>query len=125
MVRVSDPENPLIHTYSAIHSFGAAKSLGALRRSLRHKSGGKGKSDRQSKASGFCEAIERYSGIFQGDEPRKKSTLAKLGKQGIHPERCLHFSPTQYANREELNACLLYTSPSPRDGLLSRMPSSA
>ena len=26
---------------------------------------------------------------------------------------------------EEANICLLYTSPSPRDGLLSRMPSSA
>ena len=26
---------------------------------------------------------------------------------------------------EGLKACLLYTSPSPRDGLLSRMPSSA
>ena len=26
---------------------------------------------------------------------------------------------------EYLNGCLLYTSPSPRDGLLSRMPSSA
>ena len=26
---------------------------------------------------------------------------------------------------EELKNCLLYTSPSPRDGLLSRMPSSA
>ena len=26
---------------------------------------------------------------------------------------------------EELKSCLLYTSPSPRDGLLSRMPSSA
>ena len=26
---------------------------------------------------------------------------------------------------EKLKACLLYTSPSPRDGLLSRMPSSA
>ena len=26
---------------------------------------------------------------------------------------------------EEAKACLLYTSPSPRDGLLSRMPSSA
>ena len=25
----------------------------------------------------------------------------------------------------ELHVCLLYTSPSPRDGLLSRMPSSA
>ena len=29
----------------------------------------------------------------------------------------------QQDNRE--NSCLLYTSPSPRDGLLSRMPSSA
>ena len=26
---------------------------------------------------------------------------------------------------KQMNACLLYTSPSPRDGLLSRMPSSA
>ena len=28
-------------------------------------------------------------------------------------------------NIGESNSCLLYTSPSPRDGLLSRMPSSA
>ena len=28
-------------------------------------------------------------------------------------------------NAAELHVCLLYTSPSPRDGLLSRMPSSA
>ena len=27
--------------------------------------------------------------------------------------------------KEEYTGCLLYTSPSPRDGLLSRMPSSA
>ena len=27
--------------------------------------------------------------------------------------------------REQVDLCLLYTSPSPRDGLLSRMPSSA
>ena len=33
----------------------------------------------------------------------------------------------RYAGYDPLNisACLLYTSPSPRDGLLSRMPSSA
>eukprot|EP01016_Furgasonia_blochmanni_P021188 TRINITY_DN23498_c0_g1_i1.p1 TRINITY_DN23498_c0_g1~~TRINITY_DN23498_c0_g1_i1.p1 ORF type:complete len:295 (+),score=55.72 TRINITY_DN23498_c0_g1_i1:61-885(+) len=30
-----------------------------------------------------------------------------------------------YSRRRELQDCLLYTSPSPRDGLLSRMPSSA
>ena len=29
------------------------------------------------------------------------------------------------ADRQRQEACLLYTSPSPRDGLLSRMPSSA
>ena len=29
------------------------------------------------------------------------------------------------ANAAQFSACLLYTSPSPRDGLLSRMPSSA
>ncbi|NET44397.1 TOMM precursor leader peptide-binding protein [Okeania sp. SIO2B3] len=104
LVPTSDPNNPLIHTYNAIHSFGSAKTLSALRRSLSHKSGGKGKSDRQAKASGFCEAIERYSGIFQGDEPRKKLTLAELGEKAIHPEKFLHFSPTQYANRKKLNA---------------------
>ena len=31
----------------------------------------------------------------------------------------------QAAGRDEACLCLLYTSPSPRDGLLSRMPSSA
>ena len=36
-------------------------------------------------------------------------------------------SPSELANilLEAFNTCLLYTSPSPRDGLLSRMPSSA
>ena len=32
---------------------------------------------------------------------------------------------TVFRNLDDLNTCLLYTSPSPRDGLLSRMPSSA
>ncbi|MEH1872927.1 TOMM precursor leader peptide-binding protein [Nostoc sp.] len=102
LVRVSDPNNPLIHTYSANHAFGSSSNLNSLRKSLRHKSGGKGKTDRQSQASGFCEAIERYSGIYQGDEPRIKSKLADLGG-AIHPGQCLLFSDTQYKNRQELN----------------------
>ena len=35
------------------------------------------------------------------------------------------FYCTKYPEQAERWACLLYTSPSPRDGLLSRMPSSA
>ena len=34
-------------------------------------------------------------------------------------------SVVDYTNTYQPNTCLLYTSPSPRDGLLSRMPSSA
>ena len=103
LVRITDPANPLVHTYKAGHSFGSATSLRGLRNTLRHKSSGKGKTDSQSRASGFCEAVERYSGIFQGDEPRKRATLEQLGDLAIHPERCLCFSDAQYANRETLN----------------------
>ena len=35
------------------------------------------------------------------------------------------FDKNYWAERESNKTCLLYTSPSPRDGLLSRMPSSA
>ncbi|MBD2677102.1 MULTISPECIES: TOMM precursor leader peptide-binding protein [Nostoc] len=104
LVRVSDPNNPLVHTYRAVHSFGSATTLRGLRNTLNYKSSGKGKTDSQSKASGFGEAVERYSGIFQGDEPRKRATLAELGDLAIHPEQCLYFSDDQYANREALNA---------------------
>ena len=42
------------------------------------------------------------------------------------PDKIGYFSFTQKAAYEARDrACLLYTSPSPRDGLLSRMPSSA
>jgi oxazoline/thiazoline synthase len=103
LVRISDPNNPFVHTYSATHAFGTSSSLNKLRKSLGHKSGGKGKSDRQSQASGFCEAIERYCGIYQGDEPKIRATFAELGDRAIHPQECLLFSETQYQNREELN----------------------
>ncbi|MEQ9354838.1 TOMM precursor leader peptide-binding protein [Coleofasciculus chthonoplastes] len=103
LVRISDPANPLVHTYKAGHSFGSSTSLRGLRNTLKHKSSGKGKTDSQSRASGLCEAVERYSGIFQGDEPRRRATLAELEDLAIHPQRCLCFSEAQYANRDTLN----------------------
>jgi ribosomal protein S12 methylthiotransferase accessory factor len=103
LARISDPSNPLIHTYKASHSMGSIGSLRGLRQLLRHKSSGKGRTDAQSRASGFCEAIERYSFIWQGDEPRQQATLAELGGRAIHPADCLHFSETQYALRDHLN----------------------
>lgn len=103
LVRVTDPGNLLVHTYSAGQIFGGVTSLRGLRKTLKHKSSGKGKTDSQSQASGLCEAVERYSGIYQGDEPCKSATFTELGDLAIHPERCLCISDTQYANRDEIN----------------------
>ena len=48
-----------------------------------------------------------------------------LGKSDAEIESGIK-SGSEFLNRKELiDSCLLYTSPSPRDGLLSRMPSSA
>ena len=102
--RISDPANQLVNTYKSSHSMGTVGSLRGLRQILRHTASGKGKTSAQARASGFCEAIERYSFIHQGDEPRIKATLAEMGEKAIHPESCLQFSEAQYANRERLNA---------------------
>ncbi len=103
LVRVTDPANPLVHTYRAGHAFGSAMSLRGLRSTLKHKSSGKGKTDAQSRASGFCEAVERYSGIYQGDEPRQRATFAELGELAINPDECLCISDSQYAERDTIN----------------------
>ena len=54
--------------------------------------------------------------------------LGKLNERYIGSKRVIE--ATQYGDKIQAlsaisNYCLLYTSPSPRDGLLSRMPSSA
>ena len=97
-------DSDLIHVYSAIHPAGGnPDSLAGLRRSLSHKSAGKGKTDQQSKVSGLCEAIERYSGIFTGDEIRIKGIYTQLESAAIHPNTCMQFSAAQYQNRQAWN----------------------
>jgi ribosomal protein S12 methylthiotransferase accessory factor len=64
---------------------------------------GKGTTDAQARASGLCEALERHSGIFRGDEPRRKARLADLGDSGIDVRDCLLFSERQYRTRDAIN----------------------
>jgi ribosomal protein S12 methylthiotransferase accessory factor len=64
---------------------------------------GKGTTDAQARASVLCEALERHSGIFRGDEPRRKARLADLGDSAIDVRECLLFSPRQYRDRDALN----------------------
>ena len=62
----------------------------------------------------FSGEIKRYSGTTQ--EIRGDALVAEFPRASDAVSAALAF--------QEKN-CLLYTSPSPRDGLLSRMPSSA
>ena len=52
--------------------------------------------------------------------------ISKDGKTyTFHLRQGVQFHDGAELTSEDVKACLLYTSPSPRDGLLSRMPSSA
>ena len=46
-------------------------------------------------ARAVLEAIERYSGIYQGDQPTRVASLAELGEQAIHPNRLMNYSAGQ------------------------------
>jgi len=62
---------PLNTNYHATHNFSApAGTVSELRAGLGGGSFGKGSTAEQGEASALMEAIERYSGIFQGDEIR-------------------------------------------------------
>ena len=54
-------------------------------------------------------------------EEQKKAASERLAKAR---EKRLRENPPKYSNVHP-SVCLLYTSPSPRDATLSRMPSSA
>lgn len=105
--RSLEAENGLTHAYSAGQNLALmSNSFHSLRQSLRSRSSGKGMTDYQAKASCLCESLERYSGVFQGDEIRKKASYKEMGEAAIHPNTCMNFSEAQYKNRKEWNAKL-------------------
>ena len=60
------------------------------------------------------------------DDFQKKNEVIIKMKIFLNVQRALNrFYLVIYLFKIDPTACLLYTSPSPRDGLLSRMPSSA
>ncbi|WP_066685862.1 TOMM precursor leader peptide-binding protein [Caulobacter sp. CCH9-E1] len=90
--------------YGAGHNFAMMiEDVSFLRATLRMGSGGKGKTDTQAKASAIGESLERYSGLFQGDEPRRLGRMVDIGESAIHPNDYLLFSDNQFRNRIDWN----------------------
>jgi len=101
---VSPSSHGMMHSYLVRHHFSRMfDDFNALYHNLSGMSAGKGRTDRQAQASGLGEAFERYSGTFQGTEPRIKNSYQHLGDCAIHPNACMNFSQKQYEQRQEWN----------------------
>ncbi len=57
----------------------------------------------RQRVSCLCEALERHSGIFRGDEPRRLARYVEIAEEAVHPDALTLFSPSQYRNREQWN----------------------
>jgi bacteriocin biosynthesis cyclodehydratase domain-containing protein len=90
---------PLNTNYYAGHNFSApARSVDELRAGLSGGSFGKGSTAEQGEASALMEAIERYSGIFQGDEIRVTRRFTDFPPgDAIPPNDVMLFSEAQFA----------------------------
>jgi oxazoline/thiazoline synthase len=88
---------PLATNYHAKHNFsGPSETVHELRAGLSGGSFGKGSTPEQGEASALMEAIERYSGIFQGDEIRAKRRFTDFPSgEAIPPNDVLLFSDAQ------------------------------
>jgi ribosomal protein S12 methylthiotransferase accessory factor len=93
---------PMNTNFQAQHNFSApAQSVDQLRAGLSGGSFGKGSTAEQGEASALMEAIERYSGIFQGDEIRAKRRFTEIPSgDAIAPNDILLFSEEQYRTRD-------------------------
>jgi ribosomal protein S12 methylthiotransferase accessory factor len=80
-----------------------AQDLDTFAAVLRRENGGKGVTPAQAETSAMCEAIERYSGHFHGDEERVRGSLRSLGERAIHPNDCQLYHERQYRTRAEWN----------------------
>ena len=94
----SKADLPLNTSYYAKHNFSAPRqNVHELRGGLEGSSFGKGSTAEQGEASALMEAIERYSGVFQGDEIRVARRFKDFPEgEAIAPNNVLLFSEEQY-----------------------------
>jgi ribosomal protein S12 methylthiotransferase accessory factor len=67
-------------------------------------SGASRPSPTHAQASALCEALERHSGNYTGDEERVRGSLRGLGERAIHPDTCQLYHERQFRDRRAWNA---------------------
>jgi bacteriocin biosynthesis cyclodehydratase domain-containing protein len=109
---------PMNTNFHAKHNFSApAQNLDQLRAGLSGGSFGKGSTAEQAEASALMESIERYSGIFQGDEIRFTRRFSDFpAGDAILPNDVLLFSDAQaHADRSQHEESETQDPPEPFD----------
>ena len=106
LMRITDPGDSWLHVYWAGSNLALkADNLYLLRNSLRTKSSGKGSTPEQAEASALCEAVERYSGVYHGDEIRRRARFEDFAEgEAIHPNDVMLYSDRQFERADEINA---------------------
>ena len=106
LMRTTDSADEWLHVYWAGSNLALRNDqLHLLRASLRTKSSGKGSTRAQAEASALCEAVERYSGVFQGDEIRIRRRFADFADgEALHPNTIQLYSDRQYTNADQINS---------------------
>jgi bacteriocin biosynthesis cyclodehydratase domain-containing protein len=101
-----DPAAPgFVNVYrSGANPARSVRGIAGLQPGLRHESGGKGVTPLEAEVGALCEAVERFSANYQGDELRIRGSLNSLGEEALHPNDCLLFAEQQYRDRAAWNA---------------------
>ena len=90
-------------TFLASHAFTTgARDVEELRDSLQRIAGGKGLTSAEARAGALCEALERYSGVFDGTETCVRAQRSELGGLAMHPNECMLFSERQLSKSHHL-----------------------
>jgi len=104
VLRSSPADDPWLHVYWAGSNLAIVnRNFHSLSNSLRTKSAGKGRSDTQARVSALCEALERYSGVYDGGEIHRRAKFTDFpAGDALRPNDIMLFSDAQYAARAEV-----------------------
>ena len=79
----------------------------------------------QTEHDTLFDSIRKNAPFNDGEKAANSTMVAIMGRMASYTGQKITFEQALNSKEDLTPPCLLYTSPSPRDGLLSRMPSSA
>ncbi|MFE6945958.1 TOMM precursor leader peptide-binding protein [Streptomyces chartreusis] len=104
-LRLQEAGSDLLKVCDATLNFAVTKpDIPRGRVPLRTRSSGQGHTAAEAKASALCEAIERYSAVWQGDEYLIRAKYAEVADAAVHPNALQLYSECQYRERAKWKA---------------------